>query len=174
MTLAHKESRLRLQLISNAYTQANLRLRPDFRYASIENLLVVEGGCFSTGKHSFVGTVGAVGQCFRSAGQAALRDPRLTYCEGVAIRGNSQPTSHAWCIDEQGVVIDNTWNTENPLHRGSGYFGVAFTAEYLQQTYLARKEFGLLDNPEMDWPLLRRDGPTHYRKYRALETSTAA
>lgn len=50
---------------------------------------------------------GPQGQCFANAARLAQNCPDLTYVEGF---GSSLfPIHHAWCIDEDGAVIDTTW-----------------------------------------------------------------
>jgi hypothetical protein len=90
-------------------------------------------------------------QCFRNAVRLALRRPRLyTYVEGYAIDMwvGRYPVAHAWCIDPEGLVVDTTWE------EGAGYFGVPFRVEYLRRMSGARRDYSLIDNEEMGFPLL--------------------
>jgi hypothetical protein len=46
------------------------------------------------------------------------------------------------------LVVDPTWDA------GAEYFGVPFRHDYLSRVLKARKDYGLIDNPEMDFPLV--------------------
>ena len=84
----------------------------------------------------------------------------MTYVEGYAIGiGSSIGILHAWCVDQDGNVFDPTWKT------GEAYFGIPFKAEYVKRVIAERIErlgeeayFGLLDDFEAGWPLIREQG----------------
>jgi hypothetical protein len=54
----------------------------------------------------------------------------------------------AWCINSENFVVDPTWD------EGTEYFGVPFRHAYLSRVLKARRDYGLIDNPEMDFPLV--------------------
>ena len=56
--------------------------------------------------------------------------------------------AHAWCINSDNFVVDPTWD------EGTEYFGVPFRHDYLRRVLKARRDYGLIDNPEMDFPLV--------------------
>ena len=90
-------------------------------------------------------------ECFRNAARLALRKPDLyTYVEGYAINRwvAIRPVAHAWCIDPADSVVDTTWED------GVDYFGVPFRHGYLRRVLDAKRDFGLIDNPEMSFPLV--------------------
>src|ERR1035438_7217539 len=72
------------------------------------------------------------------------------YVEGYAINPwvARHPVAHAWCVDPEGFVVDTTWD------EGVDYFGVPFRMEYVRRRADARKDYGLIDNEEMGFPLL--------------------
>lgn len=48
--------------------------------------------------------------CFVNAQRTELVCPSLTYAEGWAIAGaETVPAQHAWCVTDEGVVVDPTW-----------------------------------------------------------------
>ena len=91
---------------------------------------------------------GDPGCCYRNAAVLALADEDLIYCEGYAL--GIIPLMHAWVIDAQGRVIDNTWKRP-----GTDYYGVAISTEYLRKQILKLETYGLIDRPVENWPLLR-------------------
>ena len=88
-------------------------------------------------------------QCYRNAARLALRSGRYTYVEGCAVASRLGITlEHAWCIDRAGRVVDPTWE------EGRDYFGVAFRTDYLRRVVRANRQFGLIHNFKMRFPLL--------------------
>lgn len=96
---------------------------------------------------------GQMKQCFRNAAVLAITYPELTYVEGYA--SSVIPMPHAWVIDANGLVIDNTWRT---LHTEKpDYFGVRFATAYLRRRLLGQGVYGLLDAPHSEDLLLGKD-----------------
>lgn len=89
---------------------------------------------------------GTIKECFRNAYLLAV-EHNLIYYEGYAM--GVIPVLHAWCLDKDFHVIDTTWET------GTEYFGVFFSIKYVSKVLLERKSYGVIDNWEMKWPLLR-------------------
>ena len=54
---------------------------------------------------------------------------------------------HAWAITRDGEVIDPTWDN------GFEYFGVPFDLDYVLKTKVRRKEYGVIDNYQENFPL---------------------
>src|SRR5688500_4268594 len=48
-------------------------------------------------------------QCYQNAGTLVVESPDLTYVEGYAQPPGLPPVHHAWCVDAEGRVIDNTF-----------------------------------------------------------------
>jgi hypothetical protein len=72
------------------------------------------------------------------------------YVEGYAVNRwiTTHTVAHAWCIGSDNFVVDPTWD------EGAEYFGVPFRHDYLRRVLKARRDYGLIDNPEMDFPLV--------------------
>lgn len=108
--------------------------------------------------HSFENTalprkvrMGRPRECFLNAATLALRKPDIyMYVEGYAVNRwiAMHPVAHAWCITFDNDVVDPTWDD------GAEYFGVPFRHDYLRRVLKARRDYGLIDNPEMDFPLV--------------------
>lgn len=97
---------------------------------------------------------GEKGSCFRNAYYLADTDRSLRYVEGFASLRNGRypmvcPGLHAWCVTEEGNVLDPTWDN------GIEYFGVAFDWEYVIRTISDRGRFGVIDNWDAQFPLFR-------------------
>lgn len=97
-------------------------------------------------------------RCYSNAQSAVVkavtagRKP-LTYAEGYACpRTLPYPIQHAWLVDDEGRVVDQTWSHPEE----STYFGVLFTTEYVMETaekYRHRYD-SLLDDRRDYWTLL--------------------
>jgi len=92
---------------------------------------------------------GKAGECFKNAALLAIENPSLIYCEGVA--NSIIPTEHAWCIDKDGNVIDNTWLPEwKP-----SYYGVAFKTKFLLHLIWEQDYYGIITCWQKAHPLLK-------------------
>ena len=87
--------------------------------------------------------------CYGNAFEVSLANKGLTYVEGYARKKRGISTLHAWCITKDEKVIDPTWND------GVEYFGVPFKKKFVKDTVLRRKLYGILDDWQSDWPLLK-------------------
>jgi hypothetical protein len=74
----------------------------------------------------------------------------LFYAEGFAV--GAIPVLHAWNVTKDGVVVDSTWDN------GMEYFGVIFKQSFVFETLLSRERYGIIDNMEQNFPLLRGVG----------------
>lgn len=90
-------------------------------------------------------------ECFRNASLLALSENGLTYCEGYAC-DLFIPVLHAWVIDAEGRVIDNTWKQTGQ----QGYWGVAVKTGFLRDQLLRQEKYGLLYRPG-SWSLFVND-----------------
>jgi hypothetical protein len=93
---------------------------------------------------------GVVKECFKNAAELAL-ETGWTYCEGYAL-GTIIPVIHAWVIDDEGNVIDPTWEPNGIECRE--YYGVEIPTDFLLKTILRREKYGVIDNMEENYPLL--------------------
>jgi hypothetical protein len=83
--------------------------------------------------------MGPHGQCFQNAYRLAEMHPELTYCEGFGMSETfGWPLLHAWCVAENGLVVDNTWR-----HTDVQYMGVKFEFEELSGIILCQEMYGV-------------------------------
>jgi hypothetical protein len=62
---------------------------------------------------------------------------------------DSDPHGSARLVRRIGQLrVDPTWD------EGTEYFCVPFRHDYLRRVLRARRDYGLIDNPEMDFPLV--------------------
>ena len=122
-----------------------------YPYASQADFILKHGRAFQWRALPHGVRMGAARQCFRNSVRLALRRPRFyTYVEGYAINkwAAGRPVAHACCVDPEGFVVHSTWD------EGADYFGVPFRVEYVRRMAGARRDYGLIDNEEMGFPLL--------------------
>jgi hypothetical protein len=117
-------------------------------YKSMYDLLLREGKQYPYRPLPETVPRGQPRQCFANAQELALLGEGYTYCEGFAI--GVIPTHHGWCIDEEGYVVDPTWED------GTEYWGVAFDREFVSRAVVAREMWGsLLDDLKYGWLIMK-------------------
>ena len=113
----------------------------------MHRFLLDHGRDYPTGPHSFSMPRGKPQACYQNSTHLALDLPHLTYVEGyVTVYG--VPINHAWCIDEEGVVVDVTIDraiSGGGTARIGEYFGVPFRADYVRKAAILNAHYGLLD-----------------------------
>lgn len=104
----------------------------DWKYRGFDDLLLKEGTWDELPASELPDGVrrGRPKQCFMNAYQLATsQSDKYTYVEGMAIPDVvSIPMGHAWCVDNNGKVVDPTWPVP-----GKAYFGVHLSAEFIQR-----------------------------------------
>lgn len=91
--------------------------------------------------------LGKVKECFYNAANLVLfnNDDELRYVEGIAYSGLI-PTPHAWAIDIDNRVIDNTWRTRGKYGcepEKKAYFGIIVPTDELRKEILRTKIWGM-------------------------------
>lgn len=99
--------------------------------------------CFSNAAHLVLETNAALGKTFR-------------YCEGYAFRkGFGFLIHHAWAIDNDGGVVDITWDDPQDCE----YFGVEFDDNTLINELRLNGVYGLLDTGMINVRLMKEIDP---------------
>jgi hypothetical protein len=102
---------------------------------------------YAIGPHSYSLPRGEPKQCYMNATHLALELPHLTYVEGnISMMGI--PIEHAWCVDEEGAVVDPTIAPglkDGSFDRVSDYFGIPFRTDYVRKASLRNGVYGMLD-----------------------------
>lgn len=83
---------------------------------------------------------GKMKECYMNAGLLSTERPEFAYCEGYALRNDVFPMHHAWCLNEQGKVIDPTW----PHDEKNEYLGVALNHMFVVMSSLKTGLWGIL------------------------------
>lgn len=127
------------------YLRAIDKILPKGRL-TIERFVLKHGRDFEFATHGYA--FGRMKECFANAFNLMISNSEtLIYCEGYAT--SVIPTLHGWCATKDGMrVVDNTWDD------GRDYFGVPFKEEFVIQTIVSRKHYGVIDNYEQRFPLL--------------------
>jgi hypothetical protein len=87
--------------------------------------------------------------CIKNAFWSALQE-RFVYVEGYAVSSWSNvPLLHAWNLDQQGFVVDTTWNPH-----GRAYFGVIFPLATIPRK--RSTQYSVIDDWEHGYPILRK------------------
>ncbi len=121
---------------------------PEYKYTPSSFLLKYGKGYFINEK-TFEGKRAPAKMCFQNATKLALSNSKYTYVEGY-VDISIMPIEHAWVIDQQGNVIDNTLvYKEGPINP-VGYFGIPVSTETLSKMILGKKTYGLLHYDNRD------------------------
>lgn len=96
-----------------------------------------------------------IGYCFNNAFKLA-QDEGYAYVEGYAC--GIIPVHHAWNIGHDGKVIDVTW-AGRYTDENSAYYGVEIPFAVVVDQLLQKRTYGVVDNWEADWPLLKDKWP---------------
>lgn len=115
---------------------------PAAGYGSYEELVLARGQLFPwRPRPTHIPKLPARG-CYRNASQIAGRH-RLTYVEGYAMA--MIPVAHAWVVDDDGFVIDATWDDDTPT---GFYLGIALDRDKVADFTSRTGYHGVLCN---DW-----------------------
>lgn len=131
-----------------------------YLYASVDELVLTEGQMFKAGEIPPNVNDGQLGMSFMNAYRLVENHPELTYVEGFAQTSHLDvPVSHAWAVTKDNLVVDPTWDRFRRKGESISYFGVKIPIDIVRKTILARECYGVLDNHEQDFPLLRTGIP---------------
>jgi len=118
----------------------NGRQPEGFHYKSAEDFVLQNGETFNWKPVPDHIQMGRQKECFKNAFELAMMDPTLTYCEGYGL--HMIPTEHAWVVDQDGNVIDNTWRDfgDEPPQ----YFGVKMPFDFVNDTIISQEHYGVI------------------------------
>lgn len=130
--------------------------------------LLLKHGTFQSGRElpeKYQPLRGGPNECFRNSLAAVEADPSLRYVEGVYSTGGGHYTTHAWCIDPSGELLELTMPTDadtlrigldavtmqpvRPLEHW-GYWGIVFHPDYVRAVQEAQDHMNVLDRPPQD------------------------
>jgi len=142
--------------------------------AIIEEFLLRNGRFWPGAPYS--GKRGVMKECFKNAFELALENPSLRYVEGKALRLTlGIEVDHAWCVTEDDVVVDCTWDRPEE----GVYFGYKFETEAVRQKILKSRFYSMFwTNGSMNVGLMMKIDPDmalgfpeHIQKWMATEAS---
>lgn len=117
-------------------------------YNTIESFLLKEGRIFKPQPLPSKYRKMPKKNCFGNAFNLVMDNSDLIYVEGYADCKIGIPVQHAWAVDQEGNVIDPTWDD------GLEYFGVPFDRKYIISVILDNNYYGVIDNYSSHWPLI--------------------
>ena len=115
-------------------------------YNNIADFLLKEGKPMLGLSKTLKGHYGK-GFCYRTAFEIAS-SYGYGYVEGYALCEGLIPLEHAWNVDNEGNVIDGSWED------GVAYYGVEIPYWYVCKILFATKRHGILDTWDIGWPLI--------------------
>ncbi len=128
-----------------------------WHYVSPADLILREGRDWraETYNEDDWGPRGLPRQCFKNAYHLALEFPDdLVYVEGYAYR-DILAVQHAWAVETfSGNVVDPTWDNV-AADAGFEYLGIPFDFDWVEETTTARGYYGVIDDWQRHFPLLR-------------------
>lgn len=120
-----------------------------YHYSSIEDFVLQEGRSFEPKPLPKHIQKMQMKMCFMNAFQLATTYNNYKYVEGYA--SGIIPVQHAWCVDDDGNVVDPTWVYDPE----DSYYGVEFNTNFLIRRVIQKGSYGLIDDWENGWPLLK-------------------
>jgi len=85
---------------------------------------------------------GSLKACYWKAAMFAIKHPELKYVEGFAFGPpNDVVYAHAWNVDDEGRVIERTWNVFDHWVEQMTYYGVAFEIKEVAKQIIVRDDF---------------------------------
>lgn len=112
------------------------------KYAGCEDWLLKHGRLFETGSRARPVGVRKLANkmCYGNAYRRSVENDWL-YCEGYAEGAALMPVWHAWCLDNDGDVVETTWK-----ELGSTYLGVVIPEDLLHEVMVETGYYGVLQN----------------------------
>lgn len=100
--------------------------RPEWKYQSYEELVLAKGKAYASPERARPKGVRKLADrlCYHNSIRRIL-DYGWRYIEGYAF-GQVTVVQHAWCLDENDIVVETTWKEP-----GSAYMGVEFSREQI-------------------------------------------
>lgn len=113
--------------------------REDLKYRTYEELVLAEGRLWTPEqvRHE---KLGPVRECYSNAIHAAVTND-WGYVEGFA--ASVFPVMHAWCVDEDGMAVEVTWDQP-----GTEYMGIVMNPTDALARMIRNKVYGVMPN---DW-----------------------
>lgn len=146
---------LKEQLSTYAEFVEKNKMRPEgFGYSCVQDYVLQNGRAWEPQElpDEFQSLRGKEKECFKNAADPVFGfDKRVRYVEGFALSGDIPfEIYHAWLVDEHDRVLEVTWDEP-----GTEYFGIEFDYDALAEAATGRECYGVIDNPEQRFPLLR-------------------
>lgn len=140
-------------LIQQAQMMRSFQNKSDRLYSGFEDLVAAEGRPMQGEEFDpseFPMAIRTKKECFHNAYHLAeMYD--LTYVEGYT--WYIIPILHAWCIDQNGRVIDPTLDDPEDY----AYCGIPLNMDFVRSTMMSTGVYGVIDNWKDQFPMLDMD-----------------
>jgi len=151
--------RLKSFLDKQAQLMRQIHPQPDWKYGGFEELILDRGIEMEHAPLLEDIDRGMPKSCYHNCFQLLKDNLDLTYCEGYALYSELPlPLIHAWLVDEDGKVIDLTWDEPDTV-----YLGVPFETKWFINLLRSRNREDCLavfeSNHMEDYSLLKEGLP---------------
>ena len=151
--------RLKSFLDKQAELMQKIHPHPNWKYSGFEELILDCGVEMSFTPLPSSIDRGLPKNCYHNCFEILKDNLDLTYCEGYALYPDlALPLIHAWLIDEDGLVIDPTWDESDTV-----YLGIPFDTKWFIELLRSRNREDCLavfeSNHLEDFSLLREGLP---------------
>ena len=139
------------------YLEAIVKIRGNKRngnaYTCREDLVLQEGRPMPWRRKPRGISYGREKHCFMNALHLSAATG-WSYCEGFAIGTGGIALAHAWVIDPDGFVVDNTWRYKRGVT--PEYFGVAMSEDFVFEYIIEKGTYGVFGEHPMRDPILAK------------------
>jgi hypothetical protein len=145
-------------------------------YRGPADYLLQQGQFFEPQSATHGMPVGIPRYCYANAYRfAQISGGTLRYAEGVGRTSSPRGSihDHAWCVDEDGRVVDPTWGGPLQPPAGAAYFGAIFDLDLVGRARKGQKaSASVLDDWRNNYPLLQNPPGSSSRARRPLRLMT--
>jgi hypothetical protein len=119
--------------------------RTDWRARSLDAFILEHGRAWEPAPLPPTIPMRAPQECFRNSAHLAATHPELRYVQGYGLPARGiLPVPHAWVVDDQGRVIDTTWEDGET----AAYYGMVVPIASVHQMLLVADQYDFFGS---DW-----------------------
>lgn len=139
-----------LNIVSKSMRNMNLEKH---KHRSMADFIIKFGQHFKPYIFPKKYNMGKQKQCYKNIFNLLVEDVKLIPVIGYAM--SYIPLPHAWCVTENGNVIDPTWDYDRYTW-GKEYFGIPFKRKFILSQYMEKEyAYNIIDDYKNNYPLMR-------------------